>query len=189
VADELLAEHPQPHLVDGHVPFGGEPVDRGRHEQHRMIAARDGQVILAEGACGHAPDHGAHCHAHHGGCHHLAQAGHHGHHRIVLVELDLVARLAGAGQDRTLTQRRGHLGEQRTVGLERVLGPHAGRHRGDLGERRVEAADVAHVHLGDACQVGERDAHARVDVALAGATGRSQRRELPGRIPVQRTLS
>ena len=77
----------------------------------------------------------------------------------------------------------GELGEQRPVGIERALRPHAAGDRRDLGEHGVEPGEVVHVHFEDAGQLGQLDAHRRVDVRLARAVGGRRGRRTAGRRP------
>ena len=184
VAGEFLGEHPQPHLVDA---AGSSRRRTGRCSRGTTssVSSLRGhrQVVLTERARRHAADHRADGHAHHRRAHHLAEAGHHRHHRV---GVGLAAALAGGA----LAQRHGQLGEQRSVGVEGALRPHATGDRGDLGEHGVEPGEVVHVQFEDAGQVG------RAGCAPSGRRWVRWRRrwprwtrELSGGVPVQRPLA
>ena len=94
-------------------------------------------------------------------------------------------------------ERRGEVGEQRPVGVERLQRPLLGGRDLRLDGRHVELHHVGHVEAGDVGQLGVLDAHARVDVGRrnggggAGqctAAGGRQQGELSCRVPVQRAL-
>ena len=102
-------------------------------------------------------------------------------------------RVAGSARPRwwcwLLTERRGEVGEQRPVRLERLARPLAAGDDARLGKHRVGPGDVVDVHRGDPRQLGVGDAHLRVDVGLGLALGRAEHRELAGRVPVERALT
>ena len=122
--------------------------------------------------------------------HHLAEAGHHRRHRIVVG--------ASARSSSRRPERRGELGEQRPVGVERLQRPLFRRRDGRLDGGDVELHHVGDVEAGDVGELGVLEAHARVDVGRrngrggAGqraAPGGRQQCELAGGVPVQRTLT
>jgi hypothetical protein len=82
VSREFLSKHPHPHLVGGDAPLLGEPIDVAGQHADAGVLAGDGQVVLPEHLSGHATDHRADGHAHHRRRHHLAEPGHHCHHRV-----------------------------------------------------------------------------------------------------------
>jgi hypothetical protein len=142
----------------------------------------DGQVVETEHALCQRPHHRPDRHAHHGGRHHPADARHHLHERIGAVGI-------GCRWRRLLAERRGELGEQGPVRIERLGRPLATGDHARLGEQRVEAGDVVHVHRRDLRQVDVRHPHLWVDVGFGLALRGPEERELAGGVPVERTLT
>ena len=114
------------------------------HEHERRRRTRDRQVVHAERAPGEVADHRADAHAHHRRRHHLAESGHHLGHRIgASVGRQVVGR----------AERRGEFGEQRPVGVERLLRPLFGRGDGRFDGGNLELHHVGDVEAGDARRV------------------------------------
>ena len=106
--------------------------------------------------------------------------------------------LASAGSIVARPERRGELGEQRAVGVERLQRPLFRRRDRRLDGGDVELHHVGDVESGDVGQLGVLDPHARVDVGRRhgrrrtgqrAAAGGRQQCELASGVPVQRTLT
>ena len=121
---------------------------------------------------------------------------------IILPSPAIIARhriVAGLGRQRVARpERRGEVGEQRAVGVERLQCPLFGRRDLRLDRRHVELHHIGDVEAGDVGELGVLDPHARVDVGRrhggggAGqrtAAGGREQGELSRRVPVQGTLS
>ena len=86
------------------------------------------------------------------------------------------------------SERGGHLGEQVAIGVERAARPLAPGHHLGVGAALAGADHVGDVEPGDPGEVGEGEAHGRIDVGFRRAAGRAELGELAGRVPVQRAL-
>ena len=140
-----------------------------------------GRSWLPERAGGEAADHRPDRHAQHRRRHHARKPGHHRHHRIGAGRF--VQRLVGAAECRR------HLGEQVAVGLEGLGGPPRTGHRAHVAGFAADPHHVGHVHAGDAGEVLVGEALLGTDVRLGAPAGGAHQGELPGGVPVERTLA
>ena len=89
-------------------------------------------------------------------------------------------------------ERHGQPLEQRLVGVEAAHRPVAPGDRGHgedaAGDRGGQPGALGDVEVGDAYELLEPHPLERVDVRLRLALGRQEERDLPGHVPVHRTL-
>jgi hypothetical protein len=188
VGGDLVQAHPQAQVVGREAPTVAELVEVRGHDDELVVGgSRDGQVVLAERSLREVADHRARRHPQHRRADHLHQRRHPGH------------RVGGTGwfvgnHGLVVVERSGELLEQRSVGVERLLGPlrPGDRHDGDAppGDRRRQPGGVGDLEVGDPGELLDLDPLERIDVGFAGGgvAGGDRQGELAGGIPVDRAL-